>query len=261
LKRAGITKSLELKIAGESLFNDGVAVVVFLTILEVAQTGLDKVSVMDVSVLFLREAGGGLLYGLLLGYAGFYAISSINKYEVEVLITIALVMGGYMLADKLRISGPLAMVVAGITIGSKGKESGISELSKSYISKFWELIDDMLNALLFMLVGFEMLVLKIDSTIVVIGLISIGIVLFSRWASVALPVTFLRFRMTFERNAIAILTWGGLRGGLSVALALSLPASMHRDLFVSITYMVVIFSIVVQGLTIRRFYRWLSAEK
>jgi monovalent cation:H+ antiporter, CPA1 family len=261
LKRAGISKSLELKIAGESLFNDGVAVVVFLTILEVAQTGIDKVSVMDVSLLFLREAGGGLLYGLLIGYAGFYAISSINKYEVEVLITITLVMGGYMLADKLHISGPLAMVVAGITIGSKGKESGISELSKSYISKFWELIDDILNALLFMLIGFEMLVLKINSTIVVIGVISIALVLFSRWVSVALPVTLLRYRMTFERNAIAILTWGGLRGGLSVALALSLPATMHRDLFVSITYMVVIFSIVCQGLTIRRFYKWLSAEK
>lgn len=260
LKKSGIQKSLELKIAGESLFNDGVAVVVFLTILEVSQTGVDNLSVADISVLFLREAGGGLLWGGILGYLGYYAIRSIDQYEVEVLITIATVMGGYLLADKMHISGPLAMVVAGIVIGSKGRHSGISDITRDYLNKFWELVDNTLNALLFMLIGFEMLAIKINITILIIGIISIGVVLLARWVSVALPVTFLRRKVNFERHAIAILTWGGLRGGLSVALALSLPAAMHRDLFVSITYIIVIFSIVVQGLSIGKLYKKLSGK-
>ncbi len=259
LKQAGIGKSLELKIAGESLFNDGVAVVVFLTILEIAQTGLDKLSVTDISILFIRETGGGLLYGAVLGYLGFYAIKSIDKYEVEVMITVAIVMGGYLLADRLHISGPLAMVVAGIVLGTKIRKSGVSELSRDYLNKFWELIDEMLNALLFMLIGFEMLVVKFNFTVLIIGMICIVMVLISRWISVALPITLLRYKVTFEKNAIAILTWGGLRGGLSVALALSLPLNMHRDLFVSITYIVVVFSIIVQGLSIGKIYRKLSS--
>lgn len=255
LKRAGIEKSLELKIAGESLFNDGVAVVVFLTILEVAQIGAERMSVLDISTLFVREAGGGLLYGLLLGYIGFYVISSIDEYVVEVLITIAIVMGGYLIAGKLHISGPLAMVVAGIVMGTKTRQSGVSDISRDYLNKFWELMDEMLNALLFMLVGFEMLVVKVDPTTLIIGIITIFVVLFARWISVALPVSMLRFKLKFEKNAIAILTWGGLRGGLSIALALSLPVDIHRDLFVSITYMVVVFSIIVQGLTIGKLYK------
>lgn len=261
LKRSGIPKSLELKIAGESLFNDGVAVVVFLTILEVAQTGIDKLSFIDISILFIREGGGGLSFGLLLGYSGYFTMRSIDKYEVEVLITIATVMGGYLVADILHISGPLAMVVAGIVIGSKGKASGISAITQDYLSKFWELIDEMLNALLFLLMGFEMLVIKLDITIVMISIISILLVLFARWVSVAIPVSLLRFKIKFEKNAIMILTWGGLRGGLSVALALSLPKEMYRDQFVAITYIVVIFSIIVQGLTIGKLYRKLETKK
>lgn len=261
LKQAGIKKSLELKIAGESLFNDGVAVVVFLTILEVARTGADKMTITDITLLFSREAVGGLLFGLLLGYISHKALMSIDKYEVEVLITIATVMGGYLLADKLGISGPLAMVVAGMVIGNKGRTSGISDITRDYLYKFWELIDEMLNAILFMLIGFEMLVVKMNNTIFIIGIICIGIVLLARWVSVALPVSLMRFKISFEQNAIAILTWGGIRGGLSVALALSLPSDMHRDLFVSITYIIVIFSIVVQGLTIGRLYRRLSTKK
>ena len=261
LKRSGIPKSLELKISGESLFNDGVAVVVFLTILEVATTGIDKMSALDISMLFARSAGGGLMFGLLLGYMSFYAMRSIDKYEVEVLITIATVMGGYLLAEIIHVSGPLAMVVAGIVIGSKGRVSGISEISKDYLRKFWELIDEMLNAILFLLMGFEMLVIKLNITMLIISLISIFIVLFARWVSVSIPVTLLRFKIKFEKNAIAILTWGGLRGGLSVALALSLPNEMHRDQFVSITYIIVIFSIIVQGLTIGKLYRRLETNQ
>ncbi len=258
LKSAGLPKSLELKIAGESLFNDGVAVVLFLTILQVAQTGVEHLSAADISLLFLQQAGGGLIYGTLLGYLSFFAVQSIDKYEVEVMITIATVMGGYLLADMIHVSGPLAMVVAGIIIGNKSRREGVSEVSRDYLEKFWELIDEMLNAALFMLIGFEMLVIHFDGAILAIGAITIVIVLFSRWISVALPVTLLRRKVVFEKNAIVILTWGGLRGGLSVALALSLPPEMYRDQFVAITYMVVIFSIIVQGLTIGKLYKRLQ---
>lgn len=260
LKRAGLPVSLETKIAGESLFNDGVAVVIFLTIMEVAQTGIDKLSVVDISILFIRETGGGLLFGLLLGRIGYYILRSIDKYEIEVMITVAIVMGGYLIANRLHISGPLAMVVAGIVIGNKARKLAVSKITKDYLDKFWELVDEMLNAILFMLIGFEMLVIKTDNHIVFISLIAIIITLFARWVSVAIPVTFLRRRVRFVKNAIAILTWGGLRGGLSVALALSLPKEMFRDQFVAITYIIVVFSITVQGLTIGKLYRKMEAK-
>ncbi len=257
LKEAGIQKSLELKIAGESLFNDGVAVVVFLTILEVAQTGLAQMTMPDILILFLREAVGGILYGLALGYSGYFAIKSINKPEVEIMITIAIVMGGYLLADKLHISGPLAMVVAGILIGNK-RTAG---QSKEHLFHFWDLVDNVLNALLFMLVGFELLVIHFSPAILFVGVIAIVAVLAARWVSVALPVGSLRYFVRFERNAVAILTWGGIRGGLSLALALSLPVSLHRDTILPVTYIVVVFSILVQGLTIGKLYRRLSSAR
>lgn len=248
LKEAKIPASLELKIAGESLFNDGVAVVIFISIAEVANSG--DFSVVDVGKLFLREAIGGLLFGGLLGYLGFRAMRSIDDYKVEVLITLAVVMGGYFIAGHLHVSGPLAMVVAGIIIGNKARGEGVSNLTRDYLGKFWELIDEILNAVLFLFIGFEMLVIKINTTILLIGGIAILIVLLARWVSVIIPVFLLRFKIEFEKNAVAILTWGGLRGGISVALALSLGGRMYRDQFVLITYMIVVFSILVQGLTI-----------
>lgn len=260
LKKSKLPKSLELKIAGESLFNDGVAVVVFLTILQVAQTGIENLTVTDISLLFLQEAIGGILYGAVIGYVSYLALKSIDKYEVEVMITIATVMGGYMLADFIHVSGPLAMVVAGLVIGNKTRQAGVSDITMDYLEKFWELIDEMLNALLFMLIGFEMLVIEFDQKIIIIGIIAIGLVLLARFIAVALPVTILRRWITFEKNAIAILTWGGLRGGLSVALALSVPKEMYRDQFVSITYIIVIFSILFQGLTIGKLYRKLDSR-
>ncbi len=261
LKQAGLKKSMELKIAGESLFNDGVAVVVFLTILEVSQKGPGNFSGTDVALLLLREAGGGLLFGALLGYAGYYLVRSIDKYEIEVLISIALVMGGYMVANKIGTSGPLAMVVAGIITGNKGRGDTLSESNRYHFNKFWELVDEVLNAVLFLLMGFEMVVVKLNGLIVVIAITCVLLVLLARWVSVALPVLVLKARMKFERHAIAILTWGGLRGGLSIALALSLPAGNYKDLFVSITYTIVIFSIIVQGLTIGPVYKRLTQSK
>lgn len=250
LKQAKIPSSLEVKISGESLFNDGVAVVVFITIFETARSGGADISIINVGKLFLQEAVGGILFGLVLGYAGFYAIRSIDDYKVEVLITLALVMGGYFLADSLHISGPLAMVVAGIICGNKVKDEAMSDASWDYLGKFWELIDEVLNAILFLLIGLEMLIIKINPVILLIGAIAILIVLLARWLSVYFPILILRYKLNFEKNAVAILTWGGLRGGLSVALALSLSPEMHRDEFVLITYVIVIFSILVQGLTI-----------
>ncbi|MDO3643808.1 sodium:proton antiporter [Mucilaginibacter sp. L3T2-6] len=250
LKNAKIPSSLELKISGESLFNDGVAVVIFITLFEAAQTGAATIDFVSVSRLFLQEAVGGVVFGAVLGYAGYYALRPIDDYKVEVLVTLAIVMGGYFIAGRLHISGPLAMVVAGIITGNKVKDQALSHVSRDYLGKFWELIDEILNAVLFLFIGLEMLVIKINTTVLIIGAIMILVVLLARWVCVLLPVQLLQFKIRFEKHAIAILTWGGLRGGLSVALALSLTATMHRDEFVLITYMVVVFSILVQGLSI-----------
>jgi monovalent cation:H+ antiporter, CPA1 family len=258
LKRAGIRKSLELKISGESLFNDGVAVVVFLTLLKVAQKGPGNLSLPDVYLLFCREAGGGLLAGYALGFAGARITRSVDRTEIATMVTIGIVMGGYAIAGRLGVSGPLAMVVSGIVMGTDMRTRFASH-SRQFLSHFWELIEDMLNTILFMLIGFEMLVVKMSMNTVIIGFITILILMLARWLSVLLPVAILRLRINFEKNVVAILTWGGIRGGLSVALALSLPTDCHRDLFVPVTYIVVVFSVIVQGLTIGRLYRKLSA--
>jgi monovalent cation:H+ antiporter, CPA1 family len=259
LREARIPVSLELKISGESLFNDGVGVVLFATMTEIARSG--SFSMSSFGLLFLREAGGGLAFGALLGYAGFLLLRSVNDYKIEVLLTLAIVTGGYSFSNYLHISGPLAMVAAGLITGNKSRREGLSEVSWDYLGKFWELVDEILNAILFMLVGLEMLVVKIEPVVLLIGLIAIVIMLLSRWVSVALPVWLLRKKIRFERHAIAILTWGGLKGGLSIALALSLPPGMYRDTFVFITYIIVVFSVLVQGLSIGRFTRRLLQAK
>lgn len=258
LKKAGIPIALETKIAGESLFNDGVAVVVFLTIFEIAQAGFDQLTVSDISLLFLKEAGGGMLFGLAIGYAGYLLLKTIDQYEVEVMITIAVVMCGYAAANYLHLSGPLAMVVAGLVIGNKAKSMAVSDKTREYLYKFWELIDEIMNAILFMLVGFEMLIVKLSGPLLVISVIAIVITLFSRWVSIFVPYMFLKKRVDFMDHAVTILTWGGLRGGLSIALALSLPVHMYRDTFVTITFIIVVFSIMVQGMSVGSLYRRLD---
>ncbi len=250
LKEAKIPSSLEVKISGESLFNDGVAVVLFISIAEIATNGIQHFDAFEVIKLFVREAVGGLVFGVILGYTGFLALRPIDNYKVEVLITLAIVMGGYAIAGHLHISGPLAMVVAGIITGNKVKDEVMSDVTQDYLIKFWELIDEILNAILFLLIGMEMLIIKINFTVFIIGIIIVLIVLLTRWISVWIPIYFLQYWIKFEKNAVLILTWGGLRGGLSVALALSLTPAMHKNEFVLITYIVVVFSIIVQGLTI-----------
>ena len=206
LKDAKIPETLEIKISGESLFNDGVAVVVFITILEIINAGIENVSPGGVAWLFLREAGGGILFGCILGYIGFLALRSIDRYIIEVGITLAIVMGGYALADCLHVSGPLAMVVAGIITGNKNRQQGMSDISRDYLDKFWEMLDEFLNGILFLLIGFEMLVVHFSWLLFWLGCICIVIVLFARLMSVALPIFFLRYNNTFEKHAVSILT-------------------------------------------------------
>ncbi|MBC6605291.1 sodium:proton antiporter [Hymenobacter sp. BT188] len=250
LKQARIPKSLEVKVVGESLFNDGVAVVVFVSLFQVAQVGWEELGPSGVALLFLQEAVGGILLGALLGYGGYRLLRSIDNYKVEVLITLALVTGGTALAAALHTSGPLAIVVGGLIIGQQGRSLGMSDITREYVDKFWEIIDEILNAVLFVLIGLEILVVEIGTTDLLVGAVAIVVVLLARFVAVSLPLSVLRLRRSFTQHSVKILTWGGLRGGISVALALSLPPSPARDLIVGITYVVVIFSIIVQGLTI-----------
>ncbi len=253
LKKAGVPKPLEIKIVGESLFNDGIGVVVFATLLSIAKVGQGDVEMSDIGLLFLEEVGGGVLLGLALGYVAWQLMRSIDNYEVEVLITLALVMGGFWLAGKLHFSGPLAMVVAGLMIGhERFRTSAMSEETELYLDKFWELIDMLLNAVLFVLMGLEIVIVQWEGRYLIFGLLAIPIVLSARWLSVVIPVRLLQRRLEFVPHTPAVLTWGGLRGGISIALALSLLDYMQRDLILTATYIVVIFSIVVQGLTLEK---------
>ena len=249
LKTADAPKSLETKIAGESLFNDGVAVVVFIVILELIVEP-QAVSASHIALLFVEEAVGGALFGLLAGWVTYKMISQVDNYQVEVLLTLALVMGGYALATAIHVSGPIAVVVAGLLIGNKGRRLAMSDKTRERLDNFWELIDEILNAVLFVLIGLELLILNWTAGIFYAGLLAIPVVLLARFISVGLPVTLLRSKRVFSSHVIKILTWGGLRGGISVALALSLPAGPERDMVLSVTYIVVVFSIAVQGLTI-----------
>jgi CPA1 family monovalent cation:H+ antiporter len=250
LKKAGIRKSLEVKVAGESLFNDGVAVLMFTMLLELARGQEVDITFAHVSGLFVQEAGGGLLIGVFLGYIGSQAIKRINDYNVTVMITLAIVMGGYLITRYLHISGPLTMVAAGLVIGNYGKQNAMSGTDKDYLDKFWELIDEILNAMLFLIIGFELLLIPDISQYWQIGLIGIGIVLLARFFSIWLPIRFVPNIGKFDGKTILILWWGGLRGGVSVALALSIDNHLHQNLLVSVTYYIVVFSIVIQGLTI-----------
>ncbi len=254
LKQAKAAKSLEIKIVGESLFNDGVGVVIFLTIFAIAVEGTQP-TLAGVTMYLLLEAGGGILLGLAMGYAAFLLLRSVDNYQVEVMLTLALAAGGYVFAEILHVSAPIAIVVAGLLIGNHGREFAMSERTRSHLDSFWALLDEMLNAVLFVLIGVEMIILSFKWGYLGMGIVSILIVLLARFVSVGLPIMVLRKYRPFSNGAIRILSWGGLRGGISIALALSLPPSQERDLILFVTYIVVIWSILVQGLTLERVIR------
>lgn len=250
LKQANAPKNLETKIVGESLFNDGVGVVVFLTIFAIAKGGTE-VTFGHVAEMFAIEVLGGILLGLVLGWITFRMMKSIDDYDVEVIITIAAVMGGTLLAQNFHLSAPLAMVSCGLMVGNDTvRDQAMSKITETYVDKFWELVDVLLNTILFVLIGMEMLILTFESSYIVAGLLAVPIVLICRYLSLWHPIKFFAKKLEFIPNTNLIMTWGGLRGGISIALALSLTQEMHRELFLVITYIIVVFSIIGQGLTV-----------
>lgn len=253
LKKAGAPKKLETKIVGESLFNDGVGVVVFLTIFQLASATEVAVSPLDIIELFGVEVIGGLALGLTLGWGTYKLMRSIDDYDIEVIITLATVMVGTLIAQKFHLSAPLAMVAAGLVVGNDTvRNSAMSETTETYVDKFWELLDILLNTLLFVLIGMEMLVLTFKTEYIIAGLLAIPLVLLCRYLSLMLPIKFFEKKLDFVPRTNLVMTWGGLRGGISIALALGLSDDMHRDAFLVITYIVVVFSIIGQGLTVEK---------
>lgn len=252
LKVAGAPKTLETKIAGESLFNDGVGVVIFLVLMGLA-TGQTEATASHVIGLFAKEAIGGAVFGLAMGYLAYWMLMQVENYQVEALITLGLVTGSYALAEHLHISAPIAIVITGLFIGNQGRSLAMSDKTRERLDDFWELIDEILNAVLFLLIGVEILILSLKGEYLLAGLIAIPVVLLVRFISVGLPVTLMKYRRDFTPHVIKLMTWGGLRGGISVALALSLPKDvLARAPILTVTYCVVIFSILVQGTTIKK---------
>jgi CPA1 family monovalent cation:H+ antiporter len=259
LRISGAPKTLETKIAGESLFNDGIGVVLFLVLMKMV-TGDGQIEVKSFVTLFLKEALGGALFGLAVGFIAYRALKSVDNYRVEILVTLALVTGGYALAEALKVSGPIAIVVAGLMIGNHGRLFAMSDTTREHLDTFWELVDEILNAVLFVLIGLELLVLAFTTPHLIAGTLAVVIVLIARYVSVGLPVCFIRLFLPLSHHIVKIMTWGGLRGGISVAMALSLPPGQPRNLIIVMTYAVVVFSILVQGLTFGRVVKFFQAQ-
>ncbi|MDG1802701.1 MAG: sodium:proton antiporter [Paracoccaceae bacterium] len=262
LREADLQKSLETKIAGESLFNDGVGYVVFLVLVGLAFPSGDHhgSGLADAATLFVQEAVGGAVLGLVLGWLTFRVMRRIDDYSLEVLITLGLAFGGYELDVYLHVSAPIMAVCAGLLIGDIGMKNGMSEETRQYVDGFWKLIDEILNAVLFLMIGFEVFAIAFDISFVTTGVLSIGLALLARLAAVAVPILILRPFREFSRGVTPIMTWGGLKGGISVALALSLPEGEWKPLILTVTYVIVIFSIIIQGLTIAPLAKRLSRE-
>jgi CPA1 family monovalent cation:H+ antiporter len=251
IKKMGAPKPIETKIAGESLFNDGVAIVIFLTLLELITAGGEP-KISSTLLLLLQQAGGGLLAGAIIGWGAHRMIQQTGAYHVQVLITLAVVSGGYLLAEKLHVSAPLAMVAAGIIIGNQGRDNALTDKAREHLNFFWELIEEILNAVLFLLIGLEMMVIKVEGAIAFLGPLCILAALVSRYISIAIPIRLMKPYYAFMKGTPAVMTWGGLRGALSIAMVLALSEQHIKELFLPSVYAVVVFSIAVQGLTFSR---------
>ncbi len=262
LREANLRKTLETKIAGESLFNDGVGYVVFLILVGLAfPSGEGHGSgFADAVQLFVREAGGGAVLGVVLGWLTFRVMRQIDDYSLEVLLTLGLAFGGYELAVYMQVSAPIMAVCAGLLIGDVGTKHGMSEETRKYVEAFWKLIDEILNAVLFLMIGFEVFTVAFKAEFLTAGVLSIALALLGRFIAVYIPVLLLKPFRTFSRGVVPIMTWGGLKGGISVALALSLPEGEWKPLILTATYIIVIFSIVVQGLTVARLANRIGRE-
>ena len=254
LRKVGAPANLETVVSGESLFNDGVGIVVFSVMAAIAVEH-HLPGGAETSLLLLREAGGGIVYGAVLGSVTYLMLKSIDSYQEEVLLTVAAVIGGYSLAHVLEVSGPLAMVAAGILIGNRGRRDAMSEHTREQLDGFWEMLDSMLNAVLFVLIGFEALLLPFSGPLFAAGLLAAGVTLLVRFLTAGLPVALLGRHAGLPQGSWQVLSWGGLRGGISVALSLSLPAGPERDVLVTMTYIVVVLSVLVQGLSMERLVR------
>lgn len=252
LKEAKVPKMIETKITGESLFNDGVAVVMFAVVLKMATDVNFDATFGSIAKLFLLEAGGGILLGALLGFTASNVMKKIDDYKVSVLITLSIVMGGFLIAKELHFSSPLAMVIAGLIIGNFGKSVAMSETTRDYLSKFWELIDEILNAILFLFIGFELLMLPDLQEQLLLGVVAIFICLLARTLAIFIPASTILRKNTYSKGSLTTMVWGGIRGGVSIALVMSIPNSVGeiKDVLLEVTYIVVLFSIVVQGLTV-----------
>ena len=258
LKSAKVPPTLEAKVAGESLFNDGVGVVVF-SILLAAALGAEEFSLTHAAELFALEALGGALLGLVLGWLVYRAMKAIDEHNLEVLLTLALVMGGYALAQRLHVSGPVAMAVAGLLIGNHGTRFAMSERTREHVTRFWSLLDEVLNSVLFLLIGLEVIAIALEAAPLLLGAVSIAVVLAARTVAVGLPMALLTRFAPFTKGAFPVLVWGGLRGGISIALALSLPDGPIKATVLTATYVVVVFSVVVQGATVGLLARRVAA--
>ena len=252
LKSVNVPHSIEAKIAGESLFNDGVGVVLFTILVAIAVTGgVAELDMAHVAELFFVEAVGGAVLGFATGWLAYKAIATIDEYSLEILVTLGVVAGTYALAQRFHLSGPIAVVIAGLFIGNHGARYGMSEITRDHLFGFWQMIDEILNSVLFLLIGLELLILKLEPSFAFVAAATIPIALMARFISVSVPIMALSIKQSFTSGAIPVLTWGGLRGGISVALALSLPDIPEKPLILTATYAVVLFSIVIQGLSVK----------